>query len=187
MGCTKLPESDCKTRTANSMDQCTDQQPPNIAGKRWQISLWTLLTLVTLAAIILATCRLEQMASMWTIVLLVGFAFRATWETRRSLCVISLVFYLPYVWLLSLNFANDYHLHWIKMWPTLPGLLLAHLGLHQQPDWISQTASAAISLSLIGIAVLLSRRGMWWLVGVATVAFLASMFNSVVCYALFRA
>lgn len=169
------------------MDQCTDQQSAETAGKRWQISLWTLLKIVTLAAIILATCRLEQMASMWTIVLLVGFAYRATWETRRSLCVISLAFYLPYVWLLSLNFANNYHLHWIKMWPTLPGLLLAHLGLHQQPDWISQTASAAISLGLIGIAVLLGRRGALWLVAVAMVAVLASVFNSIVCYALFRA
>jgi hypothetical protein len=169
------------------MDQRTDQQSPEIAGKRWQISLWTLLTMVTLAAIILATCRLEQMASMWTIVLLVGFASRATWETRRSLCVISSALYLPSLWLLSLNFANDYHLHWIKMWPTLPGLLLAHWGLHQQPDWISQTASAAISLGLIGVAVLLGRRGTWWLVGVASVAVLASVFNSVVCYALFRA
>ncbi|MCB9924405.1 MAG: hypothetical protein H6822_19660 [Planctomycetaceae bacterium] len=161
--------------------------PQHDKPKRWQISLWTLLTLVTLTAIFLATCRLEQMASVWTIVLLVGFAFRATWERRRNLFVITLAFYLPYVWLLSLNFTNDYHLHWIKMWPILPGLVLAHLGLHQQPDWISQTASAAISLFLIGIAVLLGRRGTWWLVGVATITLLASIFNSVVCYALFRA
>lgn len=156
---------------------------------RWQprVSVKTLLSVVTLSAIILATCRLEQIASVWTIVLLVGFAFRATWIMRRNLFVITLAFYLPYVWLLSLNFSNDYHLHWIKAWPTLPGLLLAHLGLHQQPDWISQAASAAISLGLIGIAVLLARRGTWWLIGVATVALLASIFNSVVCYALFRA
>ena len=143
--------------------------------------------MVSLAAIIVATCRLEHMASMWTIVLLAGFAYKARRETRRSLCVIAFAFYLSFVWLLTLDFSHDYHMHWIKMWPTLPGLLLAHWGLHQQPDWISQTASAAISLSLIGIAVLLCRRGTWWLVGVTIVAVLASVFNSVVCYALFRA
>ena len=169
------------------MDQRTDQQSPESARKRWQIKLQTLFTIVTFAAIMLATYRLEHMASMWTIVLPAGFAYKANWPTLRSLGLISLAVYLPFLWLLSLNFSNNYHLHWIKMWPTLPGLLLAHWGLHQQPDWVSQSGSAAISLGLIGIAVLLGRRGTWWLAGITIVALLASLFNSAICYALFRA
>jgi len=41
-----------------------------------------------------------------------------------SFAAVSCALYLPFAWLLQLDFTtNSYHLHWLRMWPVLPGLV----------------------------------------------------------------
>ena len=159
-------------------------------AKRWQINLRSIFIVITISAAILATVRLPFASSAWTIIIIVAASWLVDRPTLRALCVILMVAYLPYLWLLSLNFYTDsYHRHWLLMWPILPGSLITHFGLrlYQMPDWVSSWASACVALSVIGIATRIGRRGRGWLAAIATVVLLASILSSYICHELFRA
>lgn len=160
------------------------------SAERWQINLRSIFIVITIVAAILATGRLPFASSAWAVVMIVAASWLIDRKTLRAFCVILMVAYLPYIWLLSLDFwTNGYHRHWLLMWPILPGLLITHVGLrmHQMPDWVSSWTSACVALAVIGAATRVGRRGFGWLAAVATVVLLASILSSYVCYALFRA
>ena len=162
----------------------------NSVATRSQFNLRMIFLWMTIAAIVLATCRFKEAAPLWTIALLIGPAWLIDRPTLRSLVLIVAVVYLPYAWILSLNFVSiDYHWHWFKMWPILPGLLISHMGLrlHQSPDYVSSAVSALVSLGIIWTAVWLAQRNVWWQVGISIGLLAASALSSFVCYALFRA
>jgi hypothetical protein len=97
--------------------------------------------------------------------------------------------YVPYSWLFmetsDLNWGS-YRWHWIGMLWQLPGLTVEAL-FHPLPDLTFHLITAGFTVVVFMTAVIIGRPSYAWAIAVSTVVLLASCFNSVICYALYRA
>jgi hypothetical protein len=115
-----------------------------------------------------------------------------TWRgVGGSLTVVALGLYVPFSWILLLNYPwSDYRLFWLKLWPILPGFLAGFLpgpmlyGAHLPYEL--ETMGVTTCLALIALTWLgsLSRR---WLCVAAGIALLISVPSAAIAYGVFRA
>ncbi|WZO95985.1 hypothetical protein EP7_002958 [Isosphaeraceae bacterium EP7] len=98
-----------------------------------------------------------------------------------------LCLYAPYAWLAFTSHPLDaYRLHWIKMWPILPGLLVGVIpAVHRQPDWVGFSAMGLATVSILGLVALLLSKGRRLAIGTLVVAGLLSCLNSMLANGLF--
>jgi len=86
---------------------------------------------------------------------------------RISLGVVALCTYLPYSWVLWIDYPwSDYRIMWIKMWPILPGLVptawinaIAQRYLHVDGVWLDGALTVVVS----GMFTLALIAGLTWL------------------------
>lgn len=107
-------------------------------------------------------------------------------RTGWSLGIVSACLYLPFSWigLIDYPWAGGYRLHWLKMWPVLPGFVPGAL-IHPHDR----------ELLLMGATTLLLLVGLTWLgsigkkclIAAAGVAVLISVPSALLAYALFWA
>jgi hypothetical protein len=98
-----------------------------------------------------------------------------------------LCLYAPYAWLaFGSHPLNAYRLHWIKMWPILPGLLAGVIpAVHRQPDWVGSSAMGLVTVFVLGLLALLLSKGRRLAIGTLVVAGLLSGLNSMIANGLF--
>ena len=179
------PNDSNKTSKSNE----ASNEGTNDLARKWQPSLKSFFFLILIAAVVLGTSRIWPVTGAW---LLVGIAV-AMWRLERAgritLVAVILAVYLPYVWLLSLDYINNsYHRGWLLIWPNLPGLILSSwMGFHQSEDWVGLLVAAINSAVILGGSFWIGRRGTWWLVSVLIALLALSICNSCICYAFFRA
>lgn len=119
---------------------------------------------------------------------------------RRSLLVsgiiMAVVMHAPYAWLLFMDYPwNSYRWQWIRMWPSLPLLLVSSLSgvrrvlnkwVHADvDDPLGTLLLSALSLLLLYGLMRLGARGRWWLIITAAVLLVLSSANSYILHGLF--
>jgi len=155
-----------------------------------QYSLRRLLTAITLAAVVLGLstgagvsigCAIICTATVIAVTLLPR-------RTRNAILVLLPCAYLPYVWLLLMNYPwNSYRWSWIKMWPVLPGLVPRLFWFHQYSNVVASTSMAVATFLFMTAAILIARRGKWSLVCTAAIVLILSVLNAYIAYGVFRA
>lgn len=154
-----------------------------------QISLRGLLgiTLVSaLAAAFYPVVTLGSQIVLFTMGLTVVFGCV---KTRRAIGVVFPVMYLPYVWMFWdwQNWPWDsYRWQWITMWWQLPGLL-AEMAMHPLDEpWFTVTTVIATLLVFFAFVVL-ARRSVRCCILAGVILLIASLLNSGLCLAIYRA
>jgi hypothetical protein len=100
------------------------------------------------------------------------------------LCVVFLT-YVPFCWILFIPGNSD----WLKMWPTLPGIIVGELLLRRfyaevwTLRWLAPSLSILLSCTLFFLMLQFRRRRL--LIGSIALAFFS--FLSVLAYGLYRA
>ena len=106
------------------------------------------------------------------------------WRLALTLACI----YLPYAWLVADGFPwRDYRLQWIKMWPVLPGLMMALVVGPQASNAAHFVAMGAMTVLGVGLFLFLAARSLKWLPLTTLVALALSILNSWIAYAIYRA
>lgn len=113
-------------------------------------------------------------------------------EARRrrvgaSLGVVALCLYLPFSWLLLIDYGwTDYRLFWLKLWSILPGFLPGAILFHPC-DALEFTAMGVTTLVLLVSLTWLGSLGRYRLLAAAGIALLISVPSAILAYAAFRA
>jgi hypothetical protein len=106
---------------------------------------------------------------------------------RLSLLLTVLVLYLPFSWLLLIDYPwNSYRFLWLKLWCILPGFGI-FLRLHPMNQTIEFTAMAIMTLALMGLLTWVGSHNRTWLVVAGVLGFALEVYYSVIAYAVFRA
>jgi hypothetical protein len=156
---------------------------PRMTIRRWMIAvgfvalglvqaqLATFLLILTLAAVALRYCSkpaAQTSSRKWAIAFLVTLA-----------CL-----YLPYIWLLLIDYPWDsYQWGWIKLWPVLPGLL-AGVFFHPN-DAAVTTVSAAAAILLLGLFTWVGSFGRTALILSNALVLIGAIFESWFAYKIF--
>ncbi len=105
------------------------------------------------------------------------------WPT--ALLVAVCVLYLPFLWILLIDYPWDgYRFFWLKLWLILPGLL-AGLPFHPN-DFREFTAMGVATLLLVGLVTWLGSFKRSWLLVLAVLALALESYTSMLAYHLFR-
>jgi hypothetical protein len=105
---------------------------------------------------------------------------------RMSLLVTLAVLYLPFSWLLLMDYPwNGYRLYWLKLWCILPGFL-GGIPFHPH-DAAEFTAMGITTLFLIGLLMWVGSHNRMWLVVAGVLGLVLEIFTSLIAYAVFRA
>lgn len=155
-------------------------------------ALFSLRSIMAATAVVALVIAMRPVTSVGSGIVLASIGltfFFGDRSTRRAICFIVPVLYLPYVWLFWdwHNYPwHGYRWSWIAMVWQLPGLL-AEIPMHPLSDgwftFVTTSATLAILFTLITIARLNLRST----IIVTVIALLLSSLNSALCLALYRA
>jgi hypothetical protein len=102
-----------------------------------------------------------------------------------SLGVVALCLYAPFAWLLCIDYGwGSYRLHWLNMWPILPGIAVGML-LHPW-EVIEYVVMGITTLVLLVGLTWLGRGSKWRLALAAGIALVIAVPQAFLAYALFR-
>jgi hypothetical protein len=93
---------------------------------------------------------------------------------------------MPFGWLLLDYPWSAYRLHWLKLWPILPGFVPGAALFHPH-DALEFTTMGVTTLVLLAGLTWLGSRGRYWLALAAGIALLVSVPSAWFAYAAFRA
>lgn len=109
-------------------------------------------------------------------------ARQATGQVWRAFAASVLALYAPFSWLvLSSGRWDGYRLHWLKLWPVLPGFF-AGLPFHPN-DAVEFTMMGVACFLLLAILTGIGRSGGWGLVTAIVIGLFVSIPSSIVSYA----
>ncbi|MCA9126826.1 MAG: hypothetical protein KDB22_07070 [Planctomycetales bacterium] len=156
---------------------------------RPSFSLRSLFLLATLAAALAALLPVSSVGSccvLAAISLTISFGCP---RTQRIALLLVPILYLPYLWLfvdLGQSRWSSYRWQWIGMYWQLPGLLF-ELSVHPLDEFWFQLVTATATIVIFLLLVTIGRTSRLAAVLTCSIALLASIANSLICLALYRA
>jgi len=100
--------------------------------------------------------------------------------------VVLLVLYLPYGWLVMIDYPwGSYRWHLVASWPGLPLRLVLHPLINRWSATVECIVATITTIPLVCVLVYLGSRGRKALVSVSMVALLLSLVNSWIAYKAF--
>lgn len=153
------------------------------------LSVRTLFVLITVSALVVTLIPIVSVGSLvvW-IVVLFTLAFGGR-ETRRAAAIVTPALYGPYLWLVAdveSESWTDYRWDWIRMIGQLPGITL-EMTMHPLSEIWFQIVTSIGTLAIFSLLVTLARPSRLASILTFCVTLLASLLNSALCYALYRA
>ena len=110
----------------------------------------------------------------------------AVWRWRLIAPLLLACVYVPYAWILLLNYPwTNYRLLWLKAWPVLPGLGAAVFVRGTRTQFAVMGAITAVVLSVVYLVVRRCGQRPGRVIAVAAVVLVLSVANSIFAYMVF--